>query len=278
MGNTDSKLNPVYKHHLSLLLSKDNINLFQENITQQQVYDLLYLKWENKNNVNIIINIQSNIFNSFYTDLVNNNNTTAIINKSILQKIFQQNITNYENLLRFVIINFILHSKYIQLNQSIDNIAIQTTLTNCINLLINLLPIYYSSSLSHNNNNNKKTDFIWNCQSFQNVLNADINFLTHSIIDNDRSLTPPIPLGQLITDNLLNLSFINGWSIYCTTKDTESVPNGVWENGIGTKDNFSLRQYPHLDSNRLLCLKLWLSLFANQLYSNNNNELSLIHI
>ncbi|CAL9733706.1 protein Ecm30p [Monosporozyma servazzii] len=266
MGNTDSKLNPVYKHHLNLLLSKDSINLFQGNITRQQIYDLLYLKWDNINNINILSNIQS-IFNPFYTDLLINNNNTTIINKSVLQKIFEQNITNYENLLRFVIINFILHSKYIQLNQSIDSVNIQTTLTNCINLLINLLPIYYSSS-SHSN---KKTDFIWNCHNLNVVFNTDINFPT-SIDSNDTVSTPPISLGQLIIDNLLSLSFINGWTVYFKDTTSNNLQNVVWENGIGTKDNFSLKQYPHLDSNRLLCLKLWLTLFSNELYSNNNNN------
>lgn len=252
MGNTDSKLNQGWQLHLNHLLSpnKPILRLFNDNIDPNVIIDTIF-----DNNLDNLDNLDVSIFNPFYIELL----SIPTINKTILYNIISSNHQNFENLLRFVILNFILHVK--MLSNNILTKDIECNLQKSIYLLINLLPIYYSS-------NNINNDFIWNDESWDIILNLNENFI---IKNNNITSLPSISLGSLIIDNLLKLSFVQGFTIY-NSDDIETL----WENGIGTKDNFTLRQYPHLDSNRLICLNLWITLLSNELYSQKNIFLKII--
>ena len=333
MGNTDSKLQSVYHSHFQRLAtpinypnsnSNDNnetdkkinnknddtttiIPLFDNNINPSFIHSLLFQNNNNDRQQDLLLDYsvynKYPIFNHFFMDFYSTDNTNNVesfhIDKQILNIIINNNYENYENLLRFVILQFILYSKAMFLiitssSNNNNNISfcpkklIQNLLLS-IKLLINLLPTYYSyqnDTTSNNNNNNiSDTDFIWNDKSLDIILNIKDNFFHFNNKNEVGSFEPNCSLGQLIVENLLNLSFINGFTIYpntTTTTTNDTVP--VWENGLFTKDTFLLRQYPRLDLNRLYCLKLWLTLFSIDLYkvdihlsnrfinSNNNNN------
>lgn len=311
MGNTDSKLQSVYQLHFQRLASPTNnytstsndndndndnniIPLFNDTIDPSFIHSLLFQSdnenySNNNNNNNDLLNYsiynKYPIFNQFFLDFYSDNNSSNIesftINKQILTVIINNNYRNYENLLRFVILQFILYSKSIISINNSNITASDKTMAYCpkkllhnlllsVKLLIILLPIYYSyqNDISNNNNLIHHTDFIWDNKSLDNILNIKDNFVNQQH-DSVESLELNCSLGQLIIENLLNLSFINGFTVFTnnnSNSNTNSDSDFVWENGLFTKDTFLLKQYPRLDLNRLYCLELWLTLFSVDLY------------
>ncbi|KAK5780348.1 hypothetical protein RI543_002104 [Arxiozyma heterogenica] len=329
MGNTDSKLQSVYHSHFQRLAtptnnndsSNDNDNiipLFNDNINLSFILSLLFQNNNNKNHgtddndndndndnndnlLNYSVYNKYPIFNQFFLDFYNENNNNDIesfhINKQILTLIINSNYKNYENLLRFVILQFIFYSKSVILinnsnsTKNSNNIPyycpkklIQNLLLS-IRLLINLLPTYYSyqNDISNNNFLIYDTDFIWDNKSLDNIFNIKNNF-TNQQQNLNELLEPNCSLGQLIIENLLNLSFIDGFTVFNDKNKTNQTNNNnnnnnndkdinlVWENGLFTKNTFLLKQYPRLDLNRVYCLELWLTLFSIDLYKTDNHS------
>lgn len=178
MGNTDSKLNSLYKEHLLKLArpeitSIDNsqngvICLFNPEYSLREIIDL----YNNRGNItpdkslkhtsdNHSTSIEDNLFTDYYKnflkfDFQKIDNFNDLISKDELRTIYKNNKENYLNLIRFVILKIILIPSIFgnTQNKSSFNKLFKQLLT-CIKILTKLVPVYLENIV------NGEKDILW---------------------------------------------------------------------------------------------------------------------
>lgn len=303
MGNTDSKLNSLYKEHLFKLAKPDAtslnniengvIRLFNSEYSTENLFDIYNngLKFVN-NGVNDDVRnsrlddippIDENLFTDYFNDFLKFDlqrfeNFNNLITKDELRIIYKNNRENYLNLMRFVILKIIIiPSLFPELKSAMQMNKKLTQLLTCIKILTKLVPIYFEGV------SNGDKDILWNynmealCGEQLSIAEAIIAVPTSPVKKNssDKStndLSSPLmsrPLGAKLVDACLKLLFIENFTV--TTYSDSSQKTGdvtliLWENGINTYETAYHTQYPHLDANRLQIINLLLALTSSDLY------------
>ncbi|CCH61513.1 hypothetical protein TBLA_0E04610 [Henningerozyma blattae CBS 6284] len=278
MGNTDSKLNNIYKQHIfklafpiedGIVTEKNRIvrnTIFKENITLDEL-----INWYDNTSFNQPPAINDSLlFKDFYLDfiapgtrltfesfnkIINSYELRILINSNPLTK------ENFINLIRFVTFKIIWTiantSNINQLNLSLKNLLVS------IRILTKILPLYYEL-LSNDKSYQQQTDFFWS-------LDTSIVFN----IQSDIKLSKPI--GELLIDSIINNLFLENFTIQ---KLNSNSKHSLWENGINTNETTYNPLLPKVDSNRLEFINLLLTLFSKDLYSNQptNNFISYFNL
>ncbi|EDO16107.1 hypothetical protein Kpol_1001p19 [Vanderwaltozyma polyspora DSM 70294] len=253
MGNTDSKLNVLYRDHVFRLSGYFDgiIPLFSKNTNLNELIDLYNSK---------VIPDDSK-FDQFYLEFVAVGTDLTfemlnqIINNEEMRNIFELNPINYLNLTRFTALQIHLLTNSLNV-PSLELLKFRfSRILVCIRVLTKLMPLYFELQL-----NNKDVPNI-----------ADI-FWTNDPkvlfgIDDD-SLDPDVtiePLGLNLVKSCVNLLFVEAFTIP-SNGSPGLVSDLLWDNGINTQDAVYHPQNPKYDSNRLEIINLLLSLSSKDLY------------
>ena len=258
------------------------------------------------------------LFQPFYRDFISLNDSLRgadslgnLITNDDLRTVIHANYANYSNLIRFIIlqIHLKLHTLgptgHLEVN---DNQITATTreflmaqfnrILLLVRVLTKLIPIYYEY-LGATNTREYHDDFLWD-NSLDSVFNLS-NFST-TISQDDGSnvnfVAPDglLPLGSTLLNSLLDLLFIEGFTVPLRTeaelggnRDTTTRNSGrvngsslgsinygiLWELGIDTPDQtLSQLQSPIFDSNRLEIVNLFLALFSSDIYYDKRSSTS----
>ncbi|KTA97738.1 Protein ECM30 [Nakaseomyces glabratus] len=305
MGNTDSKLNSLYKEHLLKLArpeitSIDNsqngvICLFNPEYSLREIIDL----YNNRGNItpdkslkhtsdNHNTSIEDNLFTDYYKnflkfDFQKIDNFNDLISKDELRTIYKNNKENYLNLIRFVILKIILIPSMFgnTQNKSSFNKLFKQLLT-CIKILTKLVPVYLENIV------NGEKDILWDTSPDalfgEHIPDTDLipvsmtSALKTSLDMPTADLASPHmerPLGAALLDSCLNLLFIEDFTVSSssdTSQKTGDLTMILWENGINTYDTSYYTQFVHLDANRLQIIELLLALVSIDIYLPVNSD------
>lgn len=305
MGNTDSKLNSLYKEHLFKLAkpdatSLDNtengvIRLFNSQFSTDELFDIYNneLKFVNNSekvdaadalNIHVgdLTSIDENLFTDYFNDFLRFDlqrfeNFNNLITKDELRIIYRNNRENYLNLMRFVILKIIIiPSLFSNLKSTTQLNKKLTQLLTCIKILTKLVPIYFEGIAAGDK------DILWNnnmealcgeqLSIAETIIAAPTSPVKNSLDKSTDDLSTPLmtrPMGAKLVDACLKLLFIENFTVttyFDTSQKTGDVTLILWENGINTYETAYYTQYPHLDSNRLQIINLLLALVSSDLY------------
>ncbi|KAL3238214.1 Ecm30p [Nakaseomyces bracarensis] len=305
MGNTDSKLNSLYKEHLFKLAKSDStsldntengvIRLFNSDYSTKELFDVYNngLKFVNngdQGHLDGVLNeqlhdpalIDENLFTDYFNDFLRFDlqrfeNFNNLITKDELRVIYKNNRENYLNLMRFVIMKIIIiPSLFSSLRNTTQLNKKLTQLLTCIKILTKLVPIYFEGIAGGDR------DILWNnnmealcgeqLSIAETIIAAPTSPVKKSLDKSTDDLSRPLmgrPLGAKLIDACLKLLFIENFTVttsHSTSQKTGDVTLILWENGINTYETAYYTEYPHLDANRLQIINLLLSLVSSDLY------------
>ncbi|CCE61727.1 hypothetical protein TPHA_0B00550 [Tetrapisispora phaffii CBS 4417] len=277
MGNTDSRLNALYREHVFKIAGHENgdIPIFKTDDSKNvRLKDLIALY-----NSNILID--DTHFNEFYLEFVIAGTELKfsllndIINNDELREIMKRNENNYLNLIRFTALQIYNLSNSLNV-PSIELLKFRLSrLLCCVRILTKLLPLYFEYERENNRclngadifwSNDARVLFGLGYDDDEDISDEDDNQedLQNEKIVNDKNIIEP--LGVNILKACLKLLFIEGFTIPADGSPG-SVSYLLWENGISTQDSLYHKQNPKVDSNRLEIINLLLSLCSVDLYA-----------
>lgn len=261
MGNTDSKLNVLYREHVFKLtgVNGETIPLFTS-ISKLKDLTLLYQS-------NIVTD--DTTFEQFYLEFVAVGSDltfemlNSIINTEELRSIAENNPRNFVNLVRFTALQVHLLANSLSV-PSLELLKFRfSRLLGCVRILQKLMPLYLELQIL--NVEYQLDDIFWTNDpkvlfGFENILD-----------DDDITKGEIVPLGFNLLKSCIQLLFVEGFTIP-TDETVGAVSYLLWENGINTQDNTYHVQSPKFDSNRLEIINLLLSLVSNDLYSKQSSK------
>lgn len=272
MGNTDSKLNVLYRDHVFKLARPDVeliynpnekvdksthnvIPLFNSDLTLERLSSL-YLGGSKKTD-------NDQIFAPFYLDFISAGNslTMELFNKLIthqeLRFIYNVNPTNFCNLLRFTALKIYLLSCCLdtESNANLEQQLVQ--LLVCTRILTKIIPIYLEKR--------GNVDIFWT----RDATHIFGDLVASSSNDGNSPVQPLPPLGSLLVKACIKLLFVEGFTI-TSMGSPGSMTALLWENGVSTQDCSYHNQTPKVDANRLEIVNLLLALCSSDLYRTNS--------
>lgn len=302
MGNTDSKLNVLYRDHIFKLARPDAdltrsttqaysgsssdpesktgvvasnvIPLFNSDVTLEELSSIYlnakFVEGETHSNKDF-----DQIFSPFYLDFISagNNLTMELFNNLVspeqLRYIYKVNPTNYTNLLRFAALKIYLISKTLDV-KCIPHLETQLVqLLVCTRILTKLIPIYMEKKRNVDIFWTRNSDDIFGRLSRERENLTDKGEARDDIIDDKQESRDLPPLGYLLVRSCINLLFIEGFTI-TSMGSPGSMTHLLWENGVNTQDTAYHNQTPRIDSNRLEIINLLLAFCSSDLYKSQD--------